>query len=80
MAELVIGLNHPGEPLEHFLLPASAPQLVYKGIGMYCPVCGMIHIKNPLLLIKKSSLCSGGRLKRVAHSVVAAGFLFCYPS
>ena len=26
---------------------------------MYYPVCGMMHIKEPLLLIGKSSLCSG---------------------
>ena len=26
---------------------------------MYYPVCGMVHIKEPFLLIKKSSLCGG---------------------
>ena len=26
---------------------------------MYYPVCGMMHIKEPLLLIGKSSLCGG---------------------
>ena len=31
-----------------------------KGRGMCYPVCGMVHIKEPLLLIKKSSPCSGG--------------------
>ena len=30
-----------------------------KGHGMYYPVCGMMHIKEPLLLIGKSSLCGG---------------------
>ena len=30
-----------------------------KGCGMYYPVCGMVHIKEPLLLIDKSSLCGG---------------------
>ena len=30
-----------------------------KGCGMYYPVCGMMHIKEPLLLIGKSSLCGG---------------------
>ena len=29
------------------------------GHGMYYPVCGMMHIKEPLLLIKKNSSCSG---------------------
>ena len=39
-------------PIELFLVPASVPQLVY-------PVCGVVHIKEPLLLIEKSSLCGG---------------------
>ena len=30
-----------------------------KGCGMYYPVCGMVHIKEPLLLIEKSSPCGG---------------------
>ena len=30
-----------------------------KGCGMCHPVCGMMHIKEPLLLIRKSSLCGG---------------------
>ena len=40
------------------LIPASAPRLVLKkkGCGMCYPVCGMLHIKEPLLLIGKSSI------------------------
>ena len=30
-----------------------------KGHGMCYPVCGMVHIKEPLLLIEKSSPCGG---------------------
>ena len=30
-----------------------------KGRGMCYPVCGMVHIKEPLLLIEKSSPCGG---------------------
>ena len=30
-----------------------------KGCGMYYTVCGMMHIKEPLLLIRKSSPCGG---------------------
>ena len=30
-----------------------------KGRGMYCSVYGKVHIKYPLLLIEKSSLCGG---------------------
>ena len=32
-----------------------------KGGGMCHPVCGMMHIKEPLLLIGKSSPCGGSR-------------------
>ena len=39
-------------PIELFLVTASAPRL-----GMCYPVCGMVHIKEHLLLIGKSSLC-----------------------
>ena len=34
--------------------------LLSKGHGMYYPVCGMVHIKDRLLPIRKSSPCSGG--------------------
>ena len=30
-----------------------------KGRGMCYPVCGMVHIKEPLLLIGKSNPCGG---------------------
>ena len=30
-----------------------------KGRGICYPVCGMVHIKEPLLLIDKCSLCGG---------------------
>ena len=49
-----------GGPIELFLVPAS---------GMCYPVCGMAHIKEPLLLFTE----------RVAH-VTAAGFLSHYLS
>ena len=39
-------------PTELFLIPVSN-----KGRGMCYSVCGMVHIKEPLLLIDKSSLC-----------------------
>ena len=32
-----------------------------KGCGMHYPVCGMMHINEPLLLIGKSKLCGGSR-------------------
>ena len=43
-----------GGPIELFLVPASAPRLVW-----YVLFCGMVHIKEPLLLIDNSSLCGG---------------------
>ena len=42
-----------GGPIELFLVPAT------KGRGMYYPVCGTVHIKEPLLLIGESSPCGG---------------------
>ena len=44
----------PSLPIELFLIPASAPHLVNKGHGMR-------HIKEPLLLIGKSSPCYSSR-------------------
>ena len=38
-----------------------------KGCGIRYPICGMVHIKELLQLIRKSSPC-----------MVAAGFLSCY--
>ena len=32
-----------------------------QGCGMYYPVCGMVHIKEPLLLIGKNSPCGSSR-------------------
>ena len=48
-----------GGPIELFLVPASAPRLVYQRPCMCYPVCGIMHIKEPLLLIGKSSPCCG---------------------
>ena len=54
MVECVIRSVLHGGPIELFLIPASAPQLVYIGCGMYCPVYGMVHIKESLLLIRSN--------------------------
>ena len=45
---------------------AHAPVLVtfWYARGMYYPVCGMMHIKEPLLLIRKSSPCGGSGFPR----------------
>ena len=34
-------------------------QPVFQGRGMYYPVCGMVYIKEPLLLVRKNSPCNG---------------------
>ena len=59
MVRWVVGLILHGGPIELFLIPASAPDWCSKGCGMCYAVCGMVHIKDPLLLIGKSSLCGG---------------------
>ena len=43
----------------YFLFQPVLHDWCNKGRGMYYPVCGMVHIKEPLLLIDKSSLCGG---------------------
>ena len=54
------------DPLSYFSFQLVLHDWINKGRGMCYPVCGMIHIKNTLLLIRKSSLCGG------------SGFLFRY--
>ena len=46
-------------PLDYFSLQPVSHDWCNKGRGMCYPVCGMMHIKEPLLLIGKSSLCGG---------------------
>ena len=44
-------------PLSYFSFQPVLHDWCNKGCDMYYPVCGMMHIKEPLLLIDKSSLC-----------------------
>ena len=46
-------------PLSYFSFQPVLHDWCNKGCGMCYPVCGMVHIKEPLLLIDKSSLCGG---------------------
>ena len=48
-----------GGPLGLFSFQPVLLDWFNKGRGMYYPLCGMMHIKEPLLLIGKSSLCGG---------------------
>ena len=53
-----------------------------KCCGMCCPLCGKVHIKDPLLLIGKSSLCgdSGFPLKKLnKHFKVNVNPILFYP-
>ena len=44
---------------------------VTKAVVMYCPVCGMVHVNDPLLLTRKSRppLLEGqrGRFAKILH-------------
>ena len=60
MVRWVVGLIlHGVNPLSYFSFQPVLHDLCNKGRGMCYPVCGMVHIKEPLLLIDKSSLCGG---------------------
>ena len=60
MVRWVVGsIIHGVDPLSYFSFQPVLHDWCNKGRGMCYPVCGMVHIKEPLLLIDKSSLCGG---------------------
>ena len=60
MVRWVVGsILHEVDPLSYFSFHQVLRDWCNKGRGMCYPVCGMVHIKEPLLLIDKSSLCGG---------------------
>ena len=60
MVRWVVGsILHGVDPLSYFSFQPVLHDWCNKGCGMCYPVCGMVHIKEPLLLIDKSSLCAG---------------------
>ena len=60
MVRWVVGsILHGVYPLSYFSFQPVLHDWCTKGCGMCYPVCGMMHIKEPLLLIEKSSLCGG---------------------
>ena len=60
MVRWVVGsIFHEVDPLSYFSFQPVLHDWCNKGCGMCYPVCGMVHIKEPLLLIDKSSLCGG---------------------
>ena len=62
MVRWVVGsILHGVDPLSYFSFQPVLHDWCNKGRSMYYPVCGMMHIKEPLLLIRKSSPCGGSR-------------------
>ena len=58
MVRWVVGsILHEVDPLSYFSFQPVLHDWCNKDRGMCYPVCGMVHIKEPLLLIDKSSLC-----------------------
>ena len=45
------------DPLDYFSFQPVPHNWCNKGHGMCYSVCGMMHIKEPLLLIRKSCIC-----------------------
>ena len=60
MVRWVVGsILHGVDPLSYFSFQPVIHDWCNKGCGMYYPVCVIMHIKEPLLLIRKRSLCGG---------------------
>ena len=56
----VVGsILHGVDPLSYFSFQQVLHDWCNKGRGMCNPICGNVHIKEPLLLIGKSSPCGG---------------------
>ena len=49
------------DPLNSFSFQPVLHDWCNKGLGMCYPVCRVMHIKEPLLLIGKSNPCGGSR-------------------
>ena len=50
---------HGVDPMSYFSFQPVFHDWLNKGCGMCYPVCEMVHIKEPLLLIGKNSQCGG---------------------
>ena len=59
MVRWVVGSILHGGPIELFLVPASASRHGLTKAVLCHSICGMVHIKEPLLLSEKSSPCGG---------------------
>ena len=56
---VVESIVHGVDPLGYFSFQPVPHDWCNKGRGMCYPLCGIMHIKEPLLLIEKSSLYGG---------------------
>ena len=54
-------------PLSYFSFQPVLHDWCNKGRGICYPVCGMVHIKEPLLLIEKSSPCGGSGFPQLVN-------------
>ena len=62
MVRWVVGsIPHGVDPLSYFSFQPVLHDWCIKGRGMCYTVYGIVHIKEPLLLIGKSSPCGGSR-------------------
>ena len=60
MVRLVVrSILHGVDPSSYFSFQPGLHDWRNKGCGMCYPVCVMVYIKEPLLLIGKSSPCAG---------------------
>ena len=58
MVRWVVGsILYGVDPLRYFSFQPVLNDWCNKDCGICYPVCGMVHIKEPLLLIEKSSPC-----------------------
>ena len=65
---MVVGsILHGVNPLSYFSFQPVLHDWSNKGHGMCYPVCGMVHIKYPLLLIGKSSRCGSLDVLETIH-------------
>ena len=75
MVRWVVGsILHWVDPLSYFSFQPVLHDWCNKGRGMYYPVYGMVHIKEPLLLIGKSSLCGSSRFLLLLSECFLWGF------
>ena len=71
MMQWVVGsILHGVDPLGYFSFQPVLHNWCNKGCGMCYPVCGMVHIKESLLLIDKSSLCGSSRFPNTIRMVL----------